>query len=69
MWGSPKRVAFFGTPTRPYGSGTMFGVARMRLQCGTGPGLGYAFSAIPWPTLSLKRQFVSRRSQVSALAH
>jgi len=62
MRGTPKNaLRFLGT--RPYGSGTMFGVARIALAIRDGPRLGYAFSAIPGPTTSsLKRQFVSRHS-------
>jgi hypothetical protein len=64
MRGTPKNaLRFLGTPTRPCGSGTMFGVARIALAVGDGPRLGYAFFAIPGPTTtSLKRQFVSRHS-------
>src|SRR5580700_10415326 len=43
MRGTPKNaLRFLGT--RPYGSGTMFGVARIALAVRDGPRLGYAFS-------------------------
>ena len=53
MRGTPKNaLRFLGTPTRPYGSGTMFGVARIALAIRDGPRLGCGFFAIPGPTMS-----------------